>query len=47
MRYASLAYVFVNIPFEIDCKITTIIPYDKNYFLHVGKNPYLCTAFNA
>ena len=47
MRYASLAFVFVNIPFEIDCKDTTFISFSKIYFLHVRKNPYLCTAFYA
>ena len=47
MRYVSLAFVFVNISFEIDCKITTFISFSKNYFLYVTKNVYLCTAFNT
>ena len=32
MRYASLAFVFVNILFEIDCKNTYIFPIGKKLF---------------
>jgi len=47
MQYTSLAFVFVDILIEIDCKITTFISFSKIYFLHVRKKTYLCTAFNA
>ena len=38
MRYASLAIVFVIIPFEFDCKITTFISFGKKYFRYVAKS---------
>ena len=47
MRYTSLASVFVDTLFEIDCKITIFISFSKKYFLYVTKIVYLCTAFNA
>ena len=37
MRYASLAIIFVNTPFEIDCKSTHYYWIGKIYFAVSGK----------